>query len=88
VAENLQPSNFQPSTNPPDDASLVQIVLRHLHFHAVADGEADEAFAHLAGNGRQHLMLVVQFDAKHRSGQHGLDTTFDFYVFFHELNQL
>ena len=40
---------------------------------------------HLAGNGRQHLMLVVQFDAKHRPRQHGLNPTFDFYVFFHEL---
>jgi hypothetical protein len=30
-------------------------------------------------------MLVVQFDAKHRSGQHGLNPTFYFYVFFHEL---
>jgi hypothetical protein len=34
----------------------------------------------------KHLMLVVQFDAKHRPGQHGLNTTFDFYVFFHEFN--
>jgi hypothetical protein len=28
-------------------------------------------------------MLVVQFDAEHRPGQHGLDATFNFYVFFH-----
>src|SRR5258706_5172801 len=74
-------------TDAPHDARLVQIVLRHLHLHAITDGETDEALAHLAGNGRQHLMLVVQFDAKHGSRQNGLDATFDFYVFFHELNK-
>src|SRR5258707_1011390 len=36
----------------PDDTRLVQTILRHLHLHAITDGEADEAFAHLAGNGR------------------------------------
>ena len=27
-------------------------------------------------------MFVVQFDAKHRAGQHGRDLAFDFYVLF------
>jgi hypothetical protein len=27
-------------------------------------------------------VFVVQFDAKHRAGQHGCDTTFEFNVFF------
>ena len=76
------------SANAPDDARLVQVVLGHFHFHAVADGEPDEALAHLAGNGREKLVLVVQLDAKHRSGQHGLNSTFNFYMFFHELKQL
>jgi hypothetical protein len=30
--------------------------------------------------------LVVQLDPTHCPGQHGLDATFDFYMFFHELN--
>jgi hypothetical protein len=31
-------------------------------------------------------MFVVEFDTKHRAGQHGRDATFDFNVFFsHEL---
>jgi len=29
-----------------------------------------------------HLVLVVQFDAEHRPGKHGLNTTFNFYGFF------
>ncbi len=71
----------------PDNARLVQVILRHLHFHPVAHGQSYETFAHLAGDGRQHLMLVVQLDAKHRPGQHRLNTTFNFYMFFHELKQ-
>ena len=67
---------------PPGDSRLVEVVGRHLHFHAVANGEAHPAFAHLAANGGQHDMFVVQFDAKHRAGQHGYDSTFDFYVLF------
>src|SRR6185369_17485132 len=53
------PRRFR-SADAPDDAGFVQVVLGHLHFHAVTDGEPDEALAHLAGNGRQHLVLVVQ----------------------------
>jgi hypothetical protein len=67
---------------PPGDARLVQIVGRHFHFHAVADGQAHPAFAHFAADGREDEMLVVQFDAEHRAGQHGRDATFDFNVFF------
>src|SRR5271169_2844563 len=53
------------STDAPDDAGLVQVIRGHLHLHAVTDGEAHEPLAHFAGNGRQHLMFVVQFDAEH-----------------------
>src|SRR5277367_2443228 len=52
---------------PPGDARLVEVVGRHLHFHPVSDGEAHPAFAHLAANGGQHEVFVVQFDAKHRA---------------------
>jgi len=71
------------STNAPDDARLVQIVGRHFHLHAVAHGEADKLFSHLAGDGRQHLMLVVEFNSKHRPGQDSQDFSFDFDVLFH-----
>jgi hypothetical protein len=71
-------------TNAPDDARLVQIVGGHFHLHTVTDRKPDEAFAHLARNGSQHLMFVIQFDTKHGSRQHGLYTTFDFYMLFHE----
>ena len=67
---------------PPGDARLVQIVRRHFHFHAVADGEAHPALAHLAADRGEDEVFVVQFDAEHRSGQHGRDATFDFNVFF------
>jgi hypothetical protein len=72
------------SAEAPDDAGLGEIVRRHLHFHAIADGEPDEALAHLAGNGREHLMLVRQFHPEHRARQHSEDAPFHFNVLFHE----
>src|SRR5437867_3545363 len=72
------------STQPPGDAGLVQIVGGHLHLHAVAGGQADEALAHLAGNGGQHLVLVVEFHPEHRACQHGDDAAFYFNVLFHQ----
>jgi hypothetical protein len=35
-------------------------------------------FAHLARNMRQDLVLVVQHDPEHGSGQNGLDCAFQF----------
>jgi hypothetical protein len=75
---------LEDSTDAPDNSGLVQVIGRHLHLHAVADGEAHEPLAHFAGNGRQHLMLVVQLDAKHRSGQDRQNAPLNFDVFFHE----
>jgi len=57
--------------------------LGHFHLHPIPGGEADEALAHLPGNGRQYLMFVVQFDAKHRSGENRNDTALDLNRFFH-----
>ena len=48
----------------------------------VADGEAHPAFAHFAADGGEDEMLVFEFDAEHRAGQHRLDAPFDFNVFF------
>ena len=70
----------------PDDARLVQVVLRHFHFHPVADGQADETLPHLAGDGREHLVFVVQFDAEHCPRQYRRDAAFNLYMFFHTKN--
>lgn len=67
---------------PPSDARLAQVIRRHLHLDAVADGQAHPALAHLSADGRQHEVLVVELDAKQRAGQHGRDATFHFNVFF------
>ena len=52
----------------PGDAGLFEVVRGHFHFHAVADGEADKAFSHLAGDGGEDEVFVVQFHAKHGAG--------------------
>jgi hypothetical protein len=66
----------------PGDPALIQIVWRHLHFNAVANREANPAFSHLAADGGEHFVLILQRDAKHRSGQHLGYHTFDFDMFF------
>ena len=43
---------------PVGDARPVQVVGRHLEVDLVADADADEIFAHFAGNMREHLMAV------------------------------
>jgi hypothetical protein len=64
------------------DAGLVQVVLRHLDVHLVADGNADEIFAHLAGDVREDLVTVGQFDTKHGARQHLCDGSGQFDVLF------
>jgi len=62
-----------------DDAGLGEVVLRHLHFHAIAGGQADEALAHLARDmGQDDVLAVVQLDAKHRAGKDRDDPAFNF----------
>ena len=75
-------------TEAPNDARFIQIVGGHFHFDAITDSETDEPFAHFAGDGGKDLMLVVEFDAKHRAGQHRKNPTFYFNVFFHALNKI
>jgi hypothetical protein len=58
-----------------NDASFAGIIRRHLHFHPVADCQANETFAHLPGDVRENKMLVRKRDAKHGSGQHHHDGT-------------
>src|SRR5216684_5273270 len=52
-----------------DDAAARQIVRRKLHGYFVSRENTNKIFAHLAGNVRQHSMLVFQFHAKHGVGQ-------------------
>jgi hypothetical protein len=68
---------------PVNDAGLVEVVGGHFHADAVADGEADEALAHLARDVRENLMFVGQFDAKHRSGEHRKYLSFNLDWLFH-----
>src|ERR1700676_1492748 len=48
-----------------DDASAIQIIRRKLDGDFVAGQNANEILAHLAGNVRQHLVLVFEFDLEH-----------------------
>ena len=63
-----------------DDARLVQIVGRHLELHAVAIGQADEAFAHRARDMGQDRMIigVREGDSEHRAREHFSDFAFSF----------
>ncbi len=71
---------------PPGDARFIEIVRRHLHFHAVADGETHPSLAHFATDRGEHEVLVVQLDAEHSPRQHCLHAAFDFNMcFFHKL---
>jgi len=73
------------SLQPPNDARFVQIVWRHLHFNAVADGESNPAFAHFSRDGRQDKVLVVEFDSEHCSRQNRVHYSLDFdWCFFHK----
>lgn len=66
------------STQPKCDARFGEIVRRHFHSHAVADGEADEVFPHFSRNMRQHFVLIVQGHAKHRARKDRFDDAFEF----------
>lgn len=51
-----------------DDASFIDIVRGHFHFDPIANGEANKALAHFAGDVGKDLMLVSQRYAEHGSG--------------------
>ena len=55
---------------PARDARLVQIAGGHLDIDLVADADADEIFAPLAGDRCEHFIAVRQRHPKHRAGQH------------------
>ena len=68
---------------PESDPRLRQIVGRQLDGHPVAGNDPDKIFPHLAGDGRQHLMLVIEFNAEHRSGENRQDFSLYLNVLFH-----
>jgi hypothetical protein len=70
-------------TEPVNDPRLVQIVRRHLDFHAIAHRQANEPFPHLAGDVCEDDMLVPQFDAEHGPGEDGSNLSFGFDDFFY-----
>ena len=55
---------------PVDDAHLVKVAGRHFDVPPVAKGDADEIFAHLAGDVRENRVAIRQLDSKLRSGRH------------------
>src|SRR5712692_10378743 len=65
-----------------NDAPAGQVVWRKLDSNLVPGQDADEVLAHLSGDVRQHLVLVLELNAKHRVGQwldhrrHGLLSQF------------
>ena len=77
----------RPLLKPPGNSRFIQIVGRHLHFHAIANRQANPSLAHLAANRRQHEVLVVEFYPEHCSRQDGLHAPFHFdVIFFHRLS--
>src|SRR5262249_9770465 len=64
------------------DSGFTQIVGGHLHINLVADADADEIFAHLAGNVRQDLMTTRESHTKHCTRQHLRHRASEFNWFF------
>jgi hypothetical protein len=64
------------------DSRLVQIVLGHFDVYLVADGNADEIFAHFARDVREDFVAVGQFDPEHGAGEHLCDGSRQFDVLF------
>jgi hypothetical protein len=48
----------------------------------VADGDADEVFAHPAGDVREDFVAIGQFDPEHGAGEHRCDGSGQFDVLF------
>ena len=61
-----------------DDAGFVGVVGGHFDFDAVTDDEADEAFAHFAGDVGEDFVGVREFDPEHGACEDGGDGAFEF----------
>ena len=68
---------------PISDAPAIQIIRRKLDQNSIARKDANEVFAHFAGDMRQHLMLTFfQLDPKHCVWQCFKDFRHDLYRLF------
>ena len=67
---------------PINDARFIDIVRGHVQFDAVANGKADEAFAHLTRNMREDEMFVRERDPEHGAGKNRHDRSFQLDRFF------
>ena len=71
-------------TQPPGNASFIEVVGRHLHLHAIPHRQPHPTLAHLATDGGEHDMLVGQFNAEHGAREHSFHTAFNLdMLFFH-----
>lgn len=77
-----KPAALHSLTEAIDDARLAEIVRRHLQLYAVAIGETDEAFPHLARDVGEDEVLIAELYAEHGSCEHGGDSAFSFDNFF------
>jgi hypothetical protein len=68
---------------PISDASTIQIVRGQLNQHSITGKSSDEMLAHLAGDMRQHLVLVLaELNSKHWIRQRFEDSGHDFHRLF------
>ena len=68
---------------PVRNSAAVEIVRRQFNEHAIAGQNSDEVLAHLAGDVRQHLVLVIfQLHSEHGVGQGLEHLGHYFYRFF------
>src|SRR6266481_303388 len=64
------------------DTALGEVVGRHLDINLVAGKHANAVLAHLARGVREHLVVIVELDAKHRVRQQLGDRAGEFYEIF------
>lgn len=64
------------------DARLAEVVGGHLDVDAVADADADEVFAHLAGDVGENFVAVGEGHAEHGAGEDLGHGSCNFYGFF------
>ncbi|MDB6125635.1 MAG: hypothetical protein JWQ71_4628 [Pedosphaera sp.] len=67
---------------PESDARLAEIIRGHLDIHPVTNADADEVFAHFAGDIGQHFMAIRQRYFKHGARQYLGYGTGNLYWFF------
>ena len=54
---------------PKGDPAFAKVIWRHLYIDAVASKYPNAVFSHLATSMSKHLVIIVEFNAKHRVWQ-------------------